>query len=51
MVVLIMILHCKNAGFLRKESSVEQILVFLFSIDNKNDLLYNFFVFEQLQKR
>ena len=29
MVVLIMILHCKNAGFLRKESSVEQILVFL----------------------
>lgn len=30
MVVLTMILHCKNAGFLRKESSVEQILVFLF---------------------
>ena len=30
MVVLIMILHYKNAGFLREESSVEQILVFLF---------------------
>ena len=30
MVVLIMILHCKNAGFLIEEISVEKILVFLF---------------------